>query len=150
MELKILTDEEIRDAVNKSGEVFANDRRIAQAQLEKDKAQIKAEKNDNKELKGLLEGITKDNYPSCDFCKHAHDCGDDNRVICANLVDMLVSLIQTLIEQEKEKAAREIFDELESNFENWVVHASGIKEAQMCFERQNWEALKSKYGGVQR
>ena len=50
-----------------------------------------------------------------------------------------------LINETRKETAQEIFNELESDFENWVVPCASIKDAYMCFEPEKWEAIKNKY-----
>lgn len=50
-----------------------------------------------------------------------------------------------LINEVRKETAQEIFNELESDFENWVVPFSSFKDAMMCFEPPKWDAIKRKY-----
>jgi hypothetical protein len=60
------------------------------------------------ELKRLTDEIRKTIDPACDHCKYdMNTCGEDGHFFCKEQADKIISLIQPLIEQEKEKVARE-------------------------------------------
>lgn len=56
----------------------------------------------------------------------------------------IINNIDQVLEEARKEIAQEIFNQLESNFENWVVPYSSYKGAQMCFEPEKWDAIKQK------